>query len=600
MSDINENKAKEIFEYLDLFGTKISFYAEGKPKFYSVLGGILSIASILISIISLMFYSLDDLKRISPITTSSSILSEGYHRVKFDKEKIWIPMRISDYYYDYVNHEELIYPVIQYGYAEKKYSNGSFERTFKKLNYKLCNDTSMANKTDIYLINVPLNQLYCIDSDDIEIGGFWDSDFIGFLQIDFYFCKNGENYNENNTNCTSYDKIREKIGYNNSLKLEIYYPTIQFQPLNYSNPIIILYRHYFYHISKYSYKIERLFLQEYVLTDDLGWLSDNFVNNSYWGLISLKSDDYRTTDTKDIINEGSTSRFYSLNIYLEPGIILYKRKYKKVLTIFVEGFPIMYIVFIIFENIAKLFKSAEENKIMIELLFENLKEKPNKLEKHVKIIKNTSKELEDISRSNFPVIHLINDASKENIINNISPNLFLKNENDISKNEDIQEIHIFNNVNALNSKNKKNQERLSKLFVGKNLVNSPNLNNSINIPNSLPLRPRYISKRLFPKRFYFFSGFIKNNTIDKNNCFFSNKFSKVYTFLTQIIDISTYLVLKREFNILKTKFLDDKKRNFLEQNNKINVSARSFIRDINQCLNDKNFNIFSNRSNFKK
>ena len=67
----------------------------------------------------------------------------------------------------------------------------------------------------------------------------------------------------------------QRIGGNNSLEIEFYYPVVQFQPTNITNPIIILYNQLFYHISKYTNKIERLFLQEYILNDDLGWINNN-------------------------------------------------------------------------------------------------------------------------------------------------------------------------------------------------------------------------------------------------------------------------------------------------------------------------------------
>ena len=594
----NRNGTKEFLECIDLFGTKMGFYADSKPKFYTPLGGILSILSFLLIIISFMFFSLDDLKRISPITTSLSIPSEGYRKIKSDKEKIWLPIRIVDYYFNYINHEDLIYPDIQYGYAKRNNFNEPFERKYKKLNYKLCNETSMVNKSDIYLINVPLNQLYCIDTDDLEMGGFWDSTFVGFLQLDFYFCKNGENYNESNPNCTTYDKIKESIGKENSLRLEIYYPTVQFQPLDYNNPIIILYRQYFYKISKYSNQIARLFLQEYIFVDDNGWFSNNIVNNSYWGLNSLNGDDYATAETKNLINEEINSIFYSLNIYLEPGIILYKRKYKKVLAIIVEGLPIMYIVFIIFENIAKLFKSAEENKIMIELLFENLKEKPNKFGKYLNMIK-SSKEVVNYSKSNMQVIQL-KDASNDNIINNISTNKPPENKNYI--NHKVKKQIINNSNRRPHFKNNKNEGIISSLFVKKKnlLINSPNRNYSPVNRNSIPLKPMYVAKQLFPNKFYFFSSFIKNSTIKKDSYFFDSKFTKVYTFMTQIIDISAYLELKKEFNILKTKILDNRERNYIENSNKINVGDHSFIKDMNKCLSSKNFDIFSKKNYLKK
>ena len=600
MSNINVNKTKEILECFDLFGTKIGFYTEGKPKFYTAFGGLLSIISILISIVSFFLFSLEDLKRVSPITTSSSIPSEGYRRIKFNEEKIWIPIRISDYYHNFIKYGELIYLHVQYYYAERKNISEAFNIKIKNLSYKLCNETSMVNKPDIYSINVPLDQLYCIDTDDLEIGGFWDSTFLSYFKFDLYFCKNRENYNESNPNCTTYDDIRDNIGYNNSLEFEIYYPTVQFQPLNYNNPIIILYRYHFYHISRYSNKITRLFLQEYVLADDNGWFGSNFVNNSYFGLSSINWDDYATPETKDLINQGSTSRFYSLNIYLEPGIILYKRKYKKVLSIFADGLPIMYLVFLIFENIAKMFKSTEENKIMIELLFENLKEKPNKFLKHLNMIKENNNEEISYSKNNKTIMQLKKNGSKKNSINKISLDIPIKNINDISNKKEKQ---IPYTVNAVNHKIKQNDEGegSSNIFVRRrNLFNSLNGNNTKINKNKVPVKSRYVVKKLFPNRFYFFSSFIKNSNIKKSSCFFDNKFTKVYTFLAQMIDISTYLLLKREFDILKVEFLDDKKRNYLEKNKKINVGAHTFIRDINQSLNSKNFDIFSKQNNFKK
>jgi len=48
---------------------------------------------------------------------------------------------------------------------------------YRLLSYKLCNETSMANKTDNYIIDVPLNELFCIDEDEISFGGSFDRNF---------------------------------------------------------------------------------------------------------------------------------------------------------------------------------------------------------------------------------------------------------------------------------------------------------------------------------------------------------------------------------------------------------------------------------------
>ena len=67
------DKTKDYIEYLDIFGIKPGFYIEGKSKLYTFLGGIISIASIIISFIIFIIFSLDDFKRKSPNVTSSSI-----------------------------------------------------------------------------------------------------------------------------------------------------------------------------------------------------------------------------------------------------------------------------------------------------------------------------------------------------------------------------------------------------------------------------------------------------------------------------------------------------------------------------------------------
>ena len=84
----------------------------------------------------------------------------------------------------------------------------------------------MVNYTDFYIIDIELDQLYCIDMEDLNIGGSWDSDFLFLISFDIYACKNGIDYDENNTDCTKYDEIEEIVGFNNCLEFEMYYPIV--------------------------------------------------------------------------------------------------------------------------------------------------------------------------------------------------------------------------------------------------------------------------------------------------------------------------------------------------------------------------------------
>ena len=73
----------------------------------------------------------------------------------------------------------------------------------------------MINNTDYYTINIELDQLYCIDMEDLNMGGSWDSDLLFLVTFDLYDYKNGIDYDEKNKNYSKYEKIAEMAGNNN-------------------------------------------------------------------------------------------------------------------------------------------------------------------------------------------------------------------------------------------------------------------------------------------------------------------------------------------------------------------------------------------------
>ena len=364
----------EFLKYIDCFGTEFNFYTEKNRKFYTPLGGILTFLSVVGSI--LVFISLNYLEfsHENPITSTFIIRENFSNNIKFGEEKIWIPWRIRDYYNKKVNHKDLFYPLIYYFKGIKNETTKGMDLTYDFLDYILCNETSMVNRSALYKINMNLDDLYCINMEDLFIGGNWDSEFINYVEFDLYVCEDGINYNESDKRCTKYDTIINS-SIDNSYEMEIFYPLVYYQPTNQSNPITVQYKNYFYHFSRFSNKIDRLYLQKYIFYDDVGWVTKDIQNYSYWGQSSLTGDSYATNEEKDLMNEGSTSRLYSLNIYLNPDIICYNRSFKKVMIIIAESLPIMNVIFVILGLIAELFKVSSGNQKLTELLFVNIKEK---------------------------------------------------------------------------------------------------------------------------------------------------------------------------------------------------------------------------------
>ena len=397
---------------------------------------------------------MDDFLHKNPESTTS-VKRADYRKIKFRDEKLWIPWRIRNFGGETINHKGILYPLIFYYKGNRNNSVNSFDITYEFINYKLCNETSMINNSYFYTIDIKLDQLYCIDMEDLDLGGSWDSTFLDLVTLDLYTCKNGIDYNENDTNCTTYEDIIKAAGENDCFEFEMYYPVVQYQPMNKSTPIFVRYINYFYHLSRFSNKIDRIYLQQHILNDDIGFFNKNERKYSYWGSASLNGDSYATGNFRDLMNEGSTSRLYSFNIYLKSDIIFYKRKYKKISLICAEGMPIINVVFAIFRLIAKMLKISSGNKKLTELLFENLKEKKiiidGKQLQKIKLKSNKnikSKDIVIMTKNNKDNIF---NANK--VINNDLSFMKLKT-NEYGKKLGTEKIYqqnyVFNNSNEIN------------------------------------------------------------------------------------------------------------------------------------------------------
>ena len=463
----------------------------------------------------------------------------------------------------------------------------------------------------------------------------WDTDFLNFVQFDLYICKNGIDYDKNNNNCTSYEQIAEMTGKYNSFDFEMYYPVVHCQPMNKTTPNFVKYTNYFYHLSRFSNKIDRIYLQQYILKDDKNLLYKNEKLYSFWGTYSLEGDNYATGNTKDIMNEGSTSRLYSFNIYLKSNVVYYNRSYKKLSLIIAEGLPIVNIIFLIFRLIAKVFKISSANKKLTELLFENLhRKKPIRFGHEG--LKITSKNLKKVNVSKNTEINKSNDYSSIQI-----------NQQDLEKQNDFQKIELKKNSiksprhkskfyrnsnNKLSSCNKKESNKSFNHLFNSSIENNAIINSkysngfknniedffsiksneiSSNIPiNKLSVinkfnfddngninliksksKTDYVKKTLFPYRYYLCSIFIKNIDISKNPKFFTRKFISVYNFICQLFDVSSYLILQREFEIMKNTIMIGKYKEILESRQKINVNDHYFNINMKECLDTQKFSI---------
>jgi hypothetical protein len=104
-------------------------------------------------------------------------------------------------------------------------------------------------------------------------------------------------------------------------------------------------------------------------------------------------------------------------------------------------------------------------------------------------------------------------------------------------------------------------------------------------------KTHYVRKSLFPFKYYLCSIFIKSFDPNKKYSFLSKKFIVVYDFICQLFDISSYLILQREFQIMKSTVLEKNQRIILEKSQKVNVNDHYFHYDINECLHKQKLSI---------
>ena len=606
----------EILKYCDFFNVKFHFYINGKASTSSKFGGSMNLLFFISCVFTFLLYSLDDIKKLNPISSKSEIPGAQIRVVNLHNSKIWIPWRMVTYEEKFVDHRGILHPIVS---LIEGHWNSSFgmNLTYHPLNYKLCNETSMANKTDEYKIDVPLNELFCIEDDDIPWGGSWLGDILYYVEVNLFLCKDGIHFNASDPRCTKMtDLLKHR---NTSWLFEFYFPVVQFQPTNYDVPMAVIYRSYYYRLSTYANKVERIYIQENILSDDRSLFISSSKNSSYWGVDNnLYGDTYFMPDENDPLVKSTSSRLYSLVIYMDQGYKFYTRTYKKIFPIFSDIFPILNFLYILFKRIIGGVKLTFVKRNAAELLFENYQinhsrlnfqsrknfDNENLLEinniNYNKIMsynvnkKNTTKFNQIGNENNHSSFFMFNNDFRKNQDNkNMSPKEYYNNTTDkrssyIKFNNNKKEIEQNPNnsndqnlVEFLNRKVMRRKQSLIELKRNSLIIDFSKLENK---NNNYESKKRH-KKELFPL-YYYFLDFFFDKMVKPRNIFKINKnYFLVYQFMAKVFDISSHILLFKYFNILRTLFLNSSNEKKERFNVKININDKNSMEKIDEINN---------------
>ena len=449
-------------EYLasfDFFGSYLHWYVNHKKKLYTRLGGVLSIISFLICGLIFIILFNDFIDRKNPQITENDNPNSEFKKIKFGEKKIYIPWAIGDYYTHEINFTGWIYPIVYYFYGERDKKTNIMPYYYKILNYTYCNETHFKSLTYFKDEFLNFDTLYCIDMDDLIIGGDWFHDSVYYIQIDFFLCEDGVNMGTKGKKCTDYNKLMEYIGDDNAWHIELYYPEIQFKPTNKNNPLEIFYNTHFYNFNKLNTKVERLYLKEYTLIDDQGWIFGKKKNFTLWGFDKIEHDSYsRSQDGKDFITDFSSSKIYSLIIYLNRNSVIFTRQYTKLLDAIGNILSIINGIFVFFRFFSQFFTEAYQDKEIVNNVFVQkyfMNERYNRINK-IALSKNYFSNLEYLIQKNMASEFKI--VEKNSIFKN-SEQFSILSQND-------------NGIKQIMIKKPKNQKIASKLDLSKNSNNN--------------------------------------------------------------------------------------------------------------------------------
>ena len=607
-------------KYLDVFDTKFHFYVGGHPTNSSIFGGIMSIIFVVSSIIIMLILAWEDLKKLNPITSKSEIPGGDMRVVNLHNSKVWIPWRMVTYEEKFIDHRGILYPVVSF--IEGKW-NSSFgmDLTYHTLEYKLCSETAMANKTEEYKIDIPLDEIFCIEDDDFPWGGSWHGDILYYFEINLYLCEDGIDFNSSDPRCTQMSELLKHK--NTSWLFEFYYPVVQFEPTNHENPISVIYRSYFYRLSTYANKVERIYIQENIMEDDQSLVYSTPEFNSYWGITNIYGDSYFMPEEKDPLVKSVSSRLYSLVVYMDQGYIHYTRKYKNIFYIFSEILPLINVLLIIMKKFTRYIKLIIAQKNITEIIFENIYS--NNYEKSIpsnnnyynphknKLIELKHKPKINSSKNFLTLKKNVQENNHSSILNlesikNSNQNLPIEKEKSnrlkLAINKNGNEIYGPNlsDVNIIRLLNKNQIKRKTINMQNRSNYAISNANNSSNMyRKSNEFSKSFTKRELFPISYYYMNILFDRLIKPKTCLCLDKKYFIMYNFMIKILDISTHIKLLKYFIVFMDFFFSNeynpRRKNVPNFDKKININDELKMEEI-ENITDKNGDVFG-KSLFK-
>jgi len=491
------------FLNLDIYGIIPSFTIHGHKRFRTVIGSILSLLTYIIIILFFGIYMRGVIKHLSPklVTTIYNDFDPKPINITKDNFLITLSLQTIDYA-NYIN--ESIYYINATLSSVTLENDGNYQEIITPLKLIKCSEYNF-HFLNNYWKNLPLENLYCLDVDNVELRGDFKTEKWNVLYLKFSKCINTT---ENNNGCLSNEIIDNylKGGY-----LGIFMSDVIIEPNNFQNPSQLYGKNIFTTFTYKEYSDFWIYLKHEQVVTDLGYFFENKNTKYFFGIDQVNYlSDYR--EDKNI--------FLSVGIRKSLKREVYERSYVKLQEAAANACGIIKVAMVCGEIIAYFFQKILYNNFIIQFVNFN---------------KSQSQQL------NFNNMNGSNQLLKSYYIPNSSKGIF--------RNKTV----VINQPSTLINNKNKTQNKIS-LYNYNSMIYSPkkNINSNHSIFNSLK---KNNDKEFYPSKKICFSSILcRKNFIEKIKYIYK-KFNKIeYCF-----DIIQYLKIHYEMGLLKNIVLDEEK-----------------------------------------
>jgi hypothetical protein len=288
-----------------------------------------------------------------------------------------------------------------------------------------------------------------------------------------------------------------------------------------------------------------------------------------------------------------------MEIYMDYGLVYYTRKYNKIFTILSKVFPIFKFILFLIKKFTQHIKISFIKRELAELIFERKKinkEIDNKenirspsLFKMKNIFSRVNESHNELlkgkkhNKNNEIQISLENNVKREKVIytNSYNPNLSNNGGN----------MHLSNH-NAIQILNKKEISRINSRKGPLDKNNSLKSREFISMDSNIKSVDLNGKSNLFPY-YYFYMDFFFDKLIKPHKFLcFSKKYFTIYNFMCQIYDISTHIILFKQFNTfnnLLKQIVQEHGLSPIHTFKKLSKSSNKSSFLISFCFNKKGF-----------